>query len=86
MSLNAKDKATVKAFWGKISGKADELGAEALARAAVEQHYNIWSNILFHNLMVAFALYFPGDYTPEVQVSVEKFFQNVAFALSDKYR
>ncbi|KAL4562584.1 hemoglobin subunit alpha-like [Arapaima gigas] len=42
--------------------------------------------ILFHNLMVAFALYFPGDYTPEVQVSVEKFFQNVAFALSDKYR
>lgn len=32
MSLSAKDKAAVKAIWGKISGKADEIGAEALGR------------------------------------------------------
>ncbi|XP_055749960.1 hemoglobin subunit alpha-like [Salvelinus fontinalis] len=32
MSLTAKDKSVVKAFWGKISGKADVLGAEALGR------------------------------------------------------
>ncbi|XP_023677765.1 hemoglobin subunit alpha-like [Paramormyrops kingsleyae] len=32
MSLSAKDKATVKAFWSKAGGKADEIGAEALGR------------------------------------------------------
>ena len=32
MSLTAKDKSVVKAFWGKISGKADVVGAEALGR------------------------------------------------------
>ena len=32
MSLTAKDKAVVKAFWAKISGKADAIGHEALAR------------------------------------------------------
>lgn len=32
MSLSDKDKATVKAIWGKISPKADEIGAEALGR------------------------------------------------------
>nr|P02019.1 RecName: Full=Hemoglobin subunit alpha-1; AltName: Full=Alpha-1-globin; AltName: Full=Hemoglobin alpha-1 chain [Oncorhynchus mykiss] len=31
-SLTAKDKSVVKAFWGKISGKADVVGAEALGR------------------------------------------------------
>lgn len=32
MSLTDKDKATVKAFWNKISGKADDIGADALTR------------------------------------------------------
>nr|ABY21327.1 alpha-globin 4 [Oncorhynchus masou formosanus] len=32
MSLTAKDKSVVKAFWGKIRGKADVIGAEALGR------------------------------------------------------
>uniref|UniRef100_A0AAZ3QFP9 Globin domain-containing protein n=1 Tax=Oncorhynchus tshawytscha TaxID=74940 RepID=A0AAZ3QFP9_ONCTS len=32
MSLTAKDKSVVKAFWGKVSGKADVVGAEALGR------------------------------------------------------
>ncbi|XP_041719131.1 hemoglobin subunit alpha [Coregonus clupeaformis] len=32
MSLTAKDKSLVKAFWGKISGEADVVGAEALGR------------------------------------------------------
>lgn len=32
MSLTAKDKAVVKAFWAKISGKADAIGHEALVR------------------------------------------------------
>ncbi|XP_060776527.1 hemoglobin embryonic subunit alpha-like [Neoarius graeffei] len=32
MSLSGKDKDNVKAFWAKISSKADEIGADALYR------------------------------------------------------
>lgn len=32
MSLTAKDKATVKAFWAKASGRAEDIGSDALAR------------------------------------------------------
>lgn len=32
MSLSAKDKAAVKDLWSKISGKADEIGQDALSR------------------------------------------------------
>lgn len=35
MSLTAKDKAFVKAFWGKISGQADAIGQEALGRMLI---------------------------------------------------
>ncbi|KAK3511737.1 hypothetical protein QTP70_020744 [Hemibagrus guttatus] len=42
--------------------------------------------LLGQTLKVSIALYFPGDFTPEVHVSFDKFLQNVAFALSEKYR
>lgn len=32
MSLTDKDKAVVKAFWGKVSKSADAIGAEAMGR------------------------------------------------------
>lgn len=32
MTLSAKDKANVKALWGKIESKAADLGAEAMGR------------------------------------------------------
>lgn len=32
MSLTAQDKNTVKAFWSKVSGKAEDIGTDALAR------------------------------------------------------
>ncbi|TWW70143.1 hemoglobin embryonic subunit alpha-like [Takifugu flavidus] len=32
MSLSADDKKVVKAFWGKVSTKADAIGADALGR------------------------------------------------------
>ncbi|XP_038559167.1 hemoglobin subunit alpha-1 [Micropterus salmoides] len=32
MSLTAKDKATVKAFWAKASGSAEAIGADAISR------------------------------------------------------
>ncbi|XP_061568748.1 hemoglobin subunit alpha-1-like [Cololabis saira] len=35
MSLTTKDKDTVKAFWAKISGKADDVGADAMSRMLV---------------------------------------------------
>ncbi|XP_030645758.1 hemoglobin subunit alpha [Chanos chanos] len=143
MSLNAKDKSTVKALWDKISPKSDEIGAEALGRMLTvypqtKTYFSHWADlspgsapvkkhgktimgavgdavgkmndligglgalselhafklrvdpanfkILAHNIIVVIAMYFPGDFTPEVQVSVDKFFQNLAYALSDKYR
>ncbi|XP_030591025.1 hemoglobin subunit alpha-B-like [Archocentrus centrarchus] len=42
--------------------------------------------ILAHNIILVLGMYFPADFTPEVHVSVEKFFQNVAWALSERYR
>ncbi|XP_029293394.1 hemoglobin embryonic subunit alpha-like [Cottoperca gobio] len=34
-TLSVKDKDTVKAFWAKVSGNADEIGADAVARMLV---------------------------------------------------
>ncbi|KAM9779695.1 hemoglobin embryonic subunit alpha-like [Neosynchiropus ocellatus] len=35
MSLTAKDKDTVKAFWSKICSRADDIGGDALSRMLV---------------------------------------------------
>ncbi|XP_026861177.2 hemoglobin subunit alpha [Electrophorus electricus] len=143
MSLTAKDKSIVKAFWGKASSKADDIGAEAFGRMLTvypqtKTYFASWSDlspgsaavkkhgrtimggiaeavghiddltgglaslselhafklrvdpanfkILAHNLIVVLALFFPADFTPEVHMAVDKFFQNVAWALSEKYR
>lgn len=32
MSLTAKDKETVKAFWAKVAPKAEDIGQDALSR------------------------------------------------------
>ncbi|XP_071776741.1 hemoglobin subunit alpha-A-like [Centroberyx gerrardi] len=42
--------------------------------------------MLSHNIMVVIAMYFPADFTPEIHVSVDKFLQSLALALSEKYR
>ncbi|XP_026179890.1 hemoglobin subunit alpha-B-like [Mastacembelus armatus] len=42
--------------------------------------------ILAHNILVVLGMYFPADFTPQVHVSVDKFLQNLAWALSEKYR
>ncbi|XP_070779324.1 hemoglobin subunit alpha-B-like [Enoplosus armatus] len=42
--------------------------------------------ILAHNIILVMAMYFPADFTPEVHVSVDKFLQSLAWALSEKYR
>ncbi|XP_029013626.1 hemoglobin subunit alpha-like [Betta splendens] len=42
--------------------------------------------ILAHNIILAVAMYFPGDFTPEMHVSLDKFLSALAIALSEKYR
>ncbi|XP_012991456.3 hemoglobin subunit alpha-4-like [Esox lucius] len=42
--------------------------------------------ILAHSLLVVVAAYLPNDFTPEIHLSVDKFLQQVALALSEKYR
>ncbi|CAB1429144.1 unnamed protein product [Pleuronectes platessa] len=42
--------------------------------------------ILAHNMILVMAMYFPRDFTAEVHVSVDKFLQNLALALAEKYR
>ncbi|KAM9493117.1 hemoglobin subunit alpha-like [Clarias gariepinus] len=143
MSLTAKDKAVVKDLWGKISSKADEIGAEAFGRLLevypqTKTYFSHWSDLhpgspqvkkhgaviarkigeavahiddlcgslaalselhafklridpanfklLARTLKVSVSMLFPGDFTPEVEVSFDKFLDNLAFALSDKYR
>ncbi|XP_071776773.1 hemoglobin subunit alpha-A-like [Centroberyx gerrardi] len=143
MSLSGKDKAVVKAFWYKVSGKAAEIGAEALSRTLVvypqtKTYFSHWADLspgsgavrkhgaiimsavgdavgkmddlvggmaalsdlhafklrvdptnfkmIAHCMVVVIAMYFPADFTPEIHVSVDKFLQNMALALSEKYR
>ncbi|XP_070836365.1 hemoglobin embryonic subunit alpha [Chaetodon trifascialis] len=50
MSLTAKDKATVKALWSKISSKADDIGADALSRMLVvypqtKTYFSHWKDL-----------------------------------------
>lgn len=47
MSLTAKDKDTVKAFWAKIAGKADDIGTDALSRLIWPQRIIYMFNYLF---------------------------------------
>jgi len=42
--------------------------------------------ILAHNIILVMAMYFPGDFTAEIHVSIDKFLQSLALALSDRYR
>ncbi|XP_007238255.1 hemoglobin subunit alpha [Astyanax mexicanus] len=143
MSLTVDDMAVVKAFWGKIGAKADDIGAEALGRMLIvypqtKTYFAHWADlspgsapvkkhgktimgavtaavgsiedlpsalsqlselhayklrvdpanfkILAHNIIVVMGMLFPNDFTPEVHVSVDKFLQNLAWCLAERYR
>ncbi|XP_067285103.1 hemoglobin embryonic subunit alpha-like [Pseudorasbora parva] len=50
MSLSAKDKAAVKALWDKISGKAEDIGQDALSRMLVvypqtKTYFSHWKDL-----------------------------------------
>ncbi|KAI4900634.1 hypothetical protein NFI96_029199 [Prochilodus magdalenae] len=42
--------------------------------------------ILAHNIIVTVGMLFPADFTPEVHVSLDKFLQNLAWCLAERYR
>uniref|UniRef100_A0A3B4XDI1 Hemoglobin, alpha embryonic 1.1 n=1 Tax=Seriola lalandi dorsalis TaxID=1841481 RepID=A0A3B4XDI1_SERLL len=49
-SLTAKDKDAVKAFWAKISGKAEDIGTDALSRMLVvypqtKTYFSHWKDL-----------------------------------------
>ncbi|XP_056143144.1 hemoglobin embryonic subunit alpha-like [Lampris incognitus] len=143
MSLTDKDKATVKAFWVKVSKRVEDVGPNALYRMLrvypqTKTYFTHWKDlsansaplkahgkviimgisdavskmddltggllslselhafklqvdpsnfkILFHNLMVVLAILLPKDFTPEVQLALDKFLAATALALSERYR
>ncbi|XP_053707234.1 hemoglobin subunit alpha-1-like [Synchiropus splendidus] len=50
MSLTAKDKDAVKAFWSKVCGRADDIGDEALSRMLVvypqtKTYFSHWKDL-----------------------------------------
>ncbi|XP_070779325.1 hemoglobin subunit alpha-1 [Enoplosus armatus] len=50
MSLTAKDKDAVKAFWSKVSGKAEDIGTDALSRMLVvypqtKTYFSHWKDL-----------------------------------------
>uniref|UniRef100_A0A3B4XLG8 Hemoglobin subunit epsilon 1 n=1 Tax=Seriola lalandi dorsalis TaxID=1841481 RepID=A0A3B4XLG8_SERLL len=49
-SLTAKDKETVRAFWAKVSGKAEDIGKDALNRLLIvypwtQRHFTTFGNV-----------------------------------------
>uniref|UniRef100_A0A3Q3KJ89 Globin domain-containing protein n=1 Tax=Monopterus albus TaxID=43700 RepID=A0A3Q3KJ89_MONAL len=47
---------------------------------------NSWLEFLAHNIIVCLAMYFPSDFTAEAHVFIDRFLQNLSFALSDGCR
>nr|XP_046160730.1 hemoglobin embryonic subunit alpha-like [Oncorhynchus gorbuscha]XP_046161142.1 hemoglobin embryonic subunit alpha-like [Oncorhynchus gorbuscha]XP_046161453.1 hemoglobin embryonic subunit alpha-like [Oncorhynchus gorbuscha]XP_046195561.1 hemoglobin embryonic subunit alpha-like [Oncorhynchus gorbuscha]XP_046195562.1 hemoglobin embryonic subunit alpha-like [Oncorhynchus gorbuscha]XP_046195565.1 hemoglobin embryonic subunit alpha-like [Oncorhynchus gorbuscha] len=50
MSLTAKDKKMVKAFWAKVAGKAEDIGCDALSRTLVvypqtKTYFSHWKDL-----------------------------------------
>ncbi|XP_033840926.1 hemoglobin, alpha embryonic 5 [Periophthalmus magnuspinnatus] len=143
MSLNAKDKAAVKALWAKVSKSTDAIGSETLSRLfccypQTKTYFTHWSDLspgsapimkhgklilagvslavkniddinkgllelsekhafqlrvdpsnfklMAHCLMVVICMLFPNDFTPEAHVAFDKFMNNVALGLSERFR
>uniref|UniRef100_A0A672FS36 Globin domain-containing protein n=1 Tax=Salarias fasciatus TaxID=181472 RepID=A0A672FS36_SALFA len=69
--------------------KIDDLVAGLQNLSELHIIYNfvpVFPQILSHNLMVVMAKQFRKDFTPEVQVSMDKFLTLVGLALSEKFR
>uniref|UniRef100_A0A7N8X9L0 Hemoglobin subunit alpha-A-like n=1 Tax=Mastacembelus armatus TaxID=205130 RepID=A0A7N8X9L0_9TELE len=85
-----KHGATIMSAVGDAVARIDEL-VPALANLSELHAFKLRVDpanfrILAHNILVVLGMYFPADFTPQVHVSVDKFLQNLAWALSEKYR
>ncbi|KAM8723572.1 hemoglobin subunit alpha-A-like [Acanthopagrus schlegelii] len=85
-----KHGAVIMAAVGDAIGKIDDLtsGLSSLSELHAFKLRVDPANFrtLSHNIMLVIAMYFPGDFTPEVHLSFDKFLQNLALALAEKYR
>uniref|UniRef100_A0A8P4KPM9 Globin domain-containing protein n=1 Tax=Dicentrarchus labrax TaxID=13489 RepID=A0A8P4KPM9_DICLA len=82
--------ATIMAAVGDAVGKMDDL-AGGLINLSELHAFKLRVDpanfrILAHNIILVLAMLFPADFTAEVHVSVDKFLQNLALALSERYR
>ncbi|XP_072224670.1 hemoglobin subunit alpha-A [Leuresthes tenuis] len=85
-----KHGATIMAAIGDAVGKIDDL-VGGLSKLSELHAFKLRVDpanfkMLAHNIILVMAMYFPGDFTAEVHVSVDKFLQSLALALSDRYR
>ncbi|XP_019950081.2 hemoglobin subunit alpha-A-like [Paralichthys olivaceus] len=85
-----KHGATIMAAVGEAVGLMDDLPG-ALTKLSELHAFKLRVDpanfkILAHNIILVMAMYFPNDFTAEVHVSVDKFLQNLALALSERYR
>ncbi|KAM9393179.1 hemoglobin subunit alpha-A-like [Pholidichthys leucotaenia] len=85
-----KHGATIMAAVGEAVDKIDDL-VGGLSKLSELHAYKLRVDpanfkILSHNIALVVAMYFPGDFTPEVHLSFDKFLQNVGLALSERYR
>ncbi|XP_076609399.1 hemoglobin subunit alpha-A [Chaetodon auriga] len=85
-----KHGATIMAAVGEAVGKIDDL-VGALSALSELHAFKLRVDpanfrMLAHNIILVMSMYFPGDFTPEVHLSFDKFLQNLALALSERYR
>ncbi|XP_072532679.1 hemoglobin subunit alpha-like [Salminus brasiliensis] len=81
---------TIMTGVGEAVAKIEDLPA-ALSQLSELHAYKLRVDpanfkILAHNIIVVVGMLFPADFTPEVHVSVDKFLQNLAWCLAEKYR
>ncbi|XP_072532680.1 hemoglobin subunit alpha-like [Salminus brasiliensis] len=81
---------TIMTGVGEAVAKIEDLPA-ALSQLSELHAYKLRVDpanfkILAHNIIVVVGMLFPADFTPEVHVSVDKFLQNLAWCLAERYR
>ncbi|XP_030264576.1 hemoglobin subunit alpha-A [Sparus aurata] len=85
-----KHGSVIMAAVGEAIGKIDDLTG-ALSSLSELHAFKLRVDpanfrMLAHNIMLVIAMYYPGDFTAEVHLSFDKFLQNLALALAERYR
>uniref|UniRef100_A0A3P9JKS6 Si:ch211-5k11.8 n=1 Tax=Oryzias latipes TaxID=8090 RepID=A0A3P9JKS6_ORYLA len=67
-----------------LTGSLAKLSVLHASKLGVDPFH--FQQILAHNIILVLATYYPADFIPEVHVSVDKFLNNLALALAERYR